>query len=331
MVEFKTNILLKDYSYYRIGGPARFFFEASGIEDVKEAFKTFKKHFSENKDLKIFVLGGGTNVLFSDEGFNGLVLKINFDFVNPVRCLLSNGVNLIDDCLIEAGAGILMNNLVNYLQGRNLSGLEWAAGLPGTLGGAIRGNAGAFGKEIKDSVCEILSIEIKNPDNFIVRKNKDCEFNYRSSIFKTKGNEIILKAVLSFAPADKEFIKKEIEKNFSYRLERQPLEYPSAGSVFKNVAIENIPLGQRGLFAEAVKTDPFPVVPAAYLIYKAGLKGIRQGGAMISEKHSNFIVNIDNASSNDVIYLINLAKSEVLKQFGVKLEEEIQILSENSS
>ncbi len=320
MINFKTNILLKDYSHYRIGGPARFFFEVSDIKDIKEVFKTFKKLFSENKDLKIFILGGGTNVLFSDEGFNGLVLKINFDFIN-----------LIDDYLIEAGAGVLMNNLVNYSQERSLSGLEWAAGLPGTLGGAIRGNAGAFGKEIKGSVYEVLSLEIKNPDNFVIRKNKDCEFNYRSSIFKTNDNEIILKAALSFTSADKELMKKEIEKNFSYRLEKQPLEYPNAGSVFKNVAIEKVPLDQRKLFAEVIKTDPFPVIPAAYLIHKAGLKGVCQGGAMISDKHSNFIVNIDNASSNDVIYLINLVKSEVLKQFDIKLEEEIQILSENFS
>jgi UDP-N-acetylmuramate dehydrogenase len=208
--------------------------------------------------------------------------------------------------------------------------LEWAGGLPGTLGGAIRGNAGAFGGEIKDVVCEVLSLDI---DSFnskkIKRKKEDCGFSYRNSVFKENSSlginpkEIIIEAVLDLKKGDKKKIRDVVAKNIAYREERQPLEHPNIGSVFKNVSCQKIKKSSLEKFRAVVKTDPFPVVPAAHLISEAGLKGISFGGAMISPKHPNFIGNALGASSGDVKKLIELVKSEIKNKFEINLEEEI--------
>jgi len=310
MITLLKNVSLKKHSHYQIGGPAKYFFELKDSNELEELFETIK-----NFNGPIFVMASGTNILFRDEGFNGLVIKVKNQFIKK-----ENG-------FWRVGAGTSMSEILNYTILNSLSGLEWAGGLPGSLGGAIFGNAGAFGGEIKDVIVETISWDFSQKmPNFIKRKNNECQFFYRSSIFKTRPQEIILEAKLKLEKGETIKIKKSIQEKINYRKTHQPLEYPSAGSVFKNVALEKIPQMWLDFVKPAVKNDPFPLVPAAYLIDAVGLKGESRGGAMISPKHPNFIVNFSNARAADVLSLIELVKEKVFKKFNVLLEEEIIIL-----
>ncbi len=306
IMELKKNVILKDYANYKIGGPADYFIEAKNIEELKGALNE-----ANRLNLPIFVLGGGTNILVSDEGFRGLIIKIQ-----DTRCK-------IKDKNIVASAGILMVDLVNIAAKNNLSGLEWAAGLPGAFGGAIRGNAGCFNGEMKDIIKETVSLYKRPPYQIIKRNNKECEFGYRSSIFKKIDNEIILEAKIILNPGDAEKIKELSEKNINYRLKNHPMRYPSAGSIFKNVAFEKIPQKFNKYFKQWLKDDPFPLVPAGIIIKEAGLAGKSVGGAKVSEKHANFIVNFDNAKARDVKLLIDSIKKTIKEKFNINLEEEI--------
>lgn len=308
---FSQSINLSDYSNYKIGGSARYFYRAKNVEQLTRSIEKARQ-----TKLPVFVLGGGTNLLISDDGFNGLVLK------PEINLLKAKGDT------VKVGAGVLVSELLNYSITKSLSGLEWAGGLPGTLGGAIRGNAGAFGGEIKDGVKEVVSLDIsgKTP-KIIKRNNKQCRFDYRDSVFKRRdGKEIILEATLAMRKGDKKQIREATEEKIKYRQERQPLDYPNIGSIFKNVPVQKYRNINISKFRYVIKNDPFPVIPTAYLISEAGLKGVSCGGAMISSKHPNFIVNVLNAKAADVKNLINLVKSEVRKKFDIELEEEIQYL-----
>jgi len=311
---FQENFPLKTISHYKIGGEARYFFEAKNVEEIIKAIEK-----AWQLGIPVFVLAGVSNVLIDDSGVNGLVIRPN---IKNFEILGKK---------IRVGVGVPMNQLLNDSMTENLSGLEWSAGIPGTIGGAIYGNAGSFGKEMKDIVESVISLDIseKNP-KVIRRENKECNFNYRSSIFKKqKGGEIILEAVLKFAEGDIQKIKEEAEKNINYRFEKHPMEHPSLGSTFKNVPVERFDSGfiEKPEIKKVIKIDPFPMIPAAYLIAEAGLKGISSDGAMISPKHPNFIVNVSEAGASDVKKLIDLIKNEVNKKFGVELEEDIEYLS----
>ncbi|MEK7555292.1 MAG: UDP-N-acetylmuramate dehydrogenase [Patescibacteria group bacterium] len=325
---FQKRVLLSKYSNFKIGGPAKYFFEAKNVEEIIKAVKLAKR-----LKTPFFILGGGTNILFSDKGFNGLVLKPNIKFIKR------NGN------FLRVGVGVQISQLLNYSINNNLTGLEWSAGIPGTIGGAVRGNAGAFGGEMKDIITEVSSLDISEARfKIIKRKKSDCCFGYRSSIFSAEGGsvsggknsktkEIITEVVLRLKKGEKSKIKEIINRNISYRRKNHPLGYPSAGSVFKNVDIVDFHEYEREyrkyLNKRFVKISGkfAPIndgkIPAAYLIAEADLKGISRGGAMISSKHPNFIVNISNATAKDVKNLIKLAKKEVKNKFKVDLEEEI--------
>ncbi len=309
MKKFQENINLASLCNYRIGGPARFFFEAKDRDDILWSVKEAKR-----RGLKIFILGSGTNLLVDDRGFDGLVLKPGFAFIQK------NGSDL------RVGAGVEMRDLLDCCAVNSLSGLEWAGGLPGTLGGAVRGNAGAFGGETKDSIKEVESFDVVS-EKILKRENGDCKFSYRSSVFKEKGGgEIILAATLSLKPGNKEKISEAVNEKIEYRKKRHPLDYPNVGSVFKNVDLRKVPEEIKSAIAPVIKIDPFPVVPAAYLISESSLKGVSFGGAMISPKHPNFIVNSLGAKSSDVKTLITLVKQKVKNKFKIDLEEEVQIV-----
>lgn len=307
---FEENVILKNHSNYKIGGPAKFFLRAKNVDEILEGVGVAR----QTKD-RIFILGGGTNVLFNDEIFDGLILKPEINFIKK------------ENDLIRVGTGTSMEELVDYFLKKGIGGLEWAAGLPGTLGGAVRGNAGAFCGETKDLIKEVISLDIsKAAPKIIKRVNDECEFFYRSSIFKSNGGrEIILEAVLFAPKADKKEIRDIAAKNIKYRIEKQPLEHPNIGSTFKNVPLERMKKINEDMKSK-IKTDPFPIIPVAYLISEAGLRGVSCGGAMVSPKHPNFIVNAFDATANDVKALIFLVKNEVYEKFKVKLEEEIEFL-----
>lgn len=309
MIQLEKDVLLKRHSHYQIGGPAKYFFQLTGSAHLEEVYEKIKI-----LALPVFILAGGTNILFPDKGWDGLVIKVANNFIKK------------ENDFWRIGAGTTMADILDYAIFNGLSGLEWAGGLPGTLGGAIFGNAGAFGHEIKNSVIETLSWDFSQSSlNFIQRKKDDCQFSYRSSIFKTKPQEIILEAKLKFEKGEAKEIKKSIQEKINYRKKHQPLEYPNAGSIFKNIPLTQIKTLCTSPHKSAfpVKMDPFPVVPAAFLLDQAGLKGETIGGAMISPKHPNFIVNLGGAKAADVLGLIELAKEKIKKQFQVNLEEEI--------
>ena len=315
---FQKNITLATHSNYKIGGPASYFVSAKNVEKIEGALDKWRSIHQCGKFCPhIFILGGGTNLLISDEGFNGLVLK------PEIKLLKVQGE------MVRIGAGVSMQNLLQFTIDNSLSGLEWAGGLPGTVGGAVRGNAGAFSGEIKDVIKEVVSLDISGKTPKIIRRsNKQCKFGYRNSIFKiNNGKEVIVEAVFEMKKGDKKAIRAAIEEKIIYRKERQPLEYPNIGSIFKNVDLRLVPQKLRLQFARVVKTDPFPVVPTAHLIDQIGLKGVSCGGAMISPKHPNFIVNTLGASAKDVKSLIDIAKYGVKEKFGITLEEEIQYVS----
>jgi UDP-N-acetylmuramate dehydrogenase len=324
MATFRENVSLSKFSHYKIGGPARFFFEAKTEQEIAWAIAEARQ-----RKLAVFILSGGTNILFSDKGFDGLVLR-------PAIMTLT----MKKAGTLEVGAGVFMDNLLQFTAGKSLSGLEWAGGLPGTIGGAIRGNAGAFGGEIKDNIISVRSFDTKTM-KFIGRSAKACAFKYRDSIFKRKnGAEIILSATFALAKGDRKAIARSIKEKIEFRKKRHPLEYPNIGSIFKNIPLHTIHKKGSEKYKKAlktgaltyrgshfsVKTDPFPVIFAAKLISEAGLRGVSSGGAMISPKHTNFIVNVLNATACDAKSLIGLAKAEVHKKFGLKLEEEVQLV-----
>lgn len=323
MRKFKENVPLSRFSNYKIGGPARFFFDAKSEDDVRWAIKEARA-----RKLPVFILGGGTNLLIRDEGWPGLVLRPNIQFVRAAGTR------------VEVGAGVSMDKLLAFAAKRSLAGLEWAGGLPGTVGGAIRGNAGCFGGETKDAIASVRSLDTKTM-KIVTRTGKKCGFKYRDSVFKKKkGSEIILSATFRLAKGDKKEIIRSMREKIMHRRTRHPLEHPNIGSIFKNVPLGAIhapgSTRYRGALREAVltfrgtrftvKNDPFPVIYAAKLLSESGLRGVSHGGAMISPKHPNFIVNVLHASAPDVENLIALAKAEVRGRFGISLEEEVQIL-----
>jgi UDP-N-acetylmuramate dehydrogenase len=306
-MKFEKNVLLKNYSHYKIGGTAKFFIEISSVDELKEALRLAKSLAQD----KIAILAGGTKVLISDEEFNGLIIY------NKIA-----GIEKLGNSL-RVGSGVLTKDILEYCIENSLSGLEWAGGLPGTIGGAIRGNAGSFGSETKDNVIEVESLDLKTLEEKI-RDNVQCEFGYRNSIFKSKKlPEFITYVTLKLMPGDKEKIKEAIQQKIDYRNIHQPMDVPSIGSTFKNIPLNSLSTKLQQEFSAIIKNDPFPVVPVTKLLSLAGLKGRRVGGAMISDLHPNFIVNIDNAKARDIKELIKIAKKAVKEKYGVTLEEEI--------
>jgi UDP-N-acetylmuramate dehydrogenase len=249
---------------------------------------------AKKSGLPIFVIGGGSNILAGDEGFRGLVIK------NEISFIAGGGG------FVSVGAGTRLSALADYYCENSLSGMEWAAGIPGTVGGAVRGNAGAALESMADAV---ESVDFFDASDSSLKINscskKECRFDYRESIFKKKRNLIIVSCALAAKKGDSADIKNKMADCLAKKKESQPLGYPSAGSIFKN------PDGEF----------------AARLIQDCGLKGKKIGGAMISEKHANFIINAGNATANDVMKLISLAKSEVLKKTGIRLEVEVEFLT----
>lgn len=303
----KKNILLKDYTSFKIGGRARYFTEAKTKEDLIKAIKA-----AEGLNLPFFVIGKASNLLISSKGYQGVLI------LNSIK-----GVRVSDT--IECRSGELLSSLVSTALREELKGMEWAAGIPGTIGGAVRGNAGAFNQSMSESVEKVKAYNAKE-DKIEYLSNKECEFSYRESIFKRNTDLIILKAYIKLKKGKRKQIEGKIKEYLDYRIKRQPYQFPSAGSVFKN--FEGTITDKKLLeeFEELEQFNKNKVIPAGYLIDKCGLKGTKEGGAQISEKQANFIINFSDATSEDVLKLINLIKKKVKDKFNIELKEEIQYL-----
>lgn len=284
------NEPMKKHTSFKIGGNADYFVSVKTIEELKQAL-----FYAKQKQIPRTIIGNGTNILVSDSGIRGIVIKIDIQKFD-----LKEENDYIE---ISVGSGNKMMALATQLKKQEISGFEQLSGIPGTIGGAIYMNAGAYGKEMKDIVISTRCMNMKG--EIIELSNEEQKFKYRSSVFNTK-EYIILDAKLKLKKGKKEDIELQMNEYLNQRKEKQPLEYPSAGSTFKR---------QEGIIT-------------AKLIDECGLKGYKIGGAMVSEKHAGFIVNTGDATAKDVLELIKYVKDEVYKKYGVKIEEEVKIVGE---
>ncbi len=306
--KFQQNVPLASLTTFKIGGPAKLFFEAATTADLVEAVA-----WAKQAGEKYFILGGGSNLLVSDKGFDGLVIKN-----------LSDSIEWQDsEAKVEAGA--VLARLVVEAADKGLSGLEWAAGIPGTVGGAVRGNAGAYGSSIQHNIktVAVLDPETNNVTDYTP---DECKFAYRHSIFKEK-KLIALSAVMKFTPTRPEEIRRAMAGNLAERAKIHAVK-PNAGSVFKNFLSSDLKDANPELLKEAEKEGVIRGgrVSAGWVISRLGFRGKRVGGAMISEEHGNFIVNTGNATAEDVLVLMSLVKQKVRVEYNLQLVNEIEYL-----
>lgn len=306
----RKNILLANHTTFRLGGPARFFCDVKNKKELVEAIK-----WAKEKKLPFFILGGGSNLLASDEGFEGLVIKIKSENIKIKSC---DG----EFKFIEAEAGAPLIKLVLESIKDGYSGLEWGFGIPGTVGGAVFGNAGRLGQDISQTVERV---KILDPDSLEEKEFRleDCDFKYRESRFKD-GGFIILSAVFKLKKAEKEDIEKTLMKAKNIASQSPP--WPSAGCAFKNYEIkgENDILLQN--FPELRRRVQSGKIGVGFLIDQCGLRGRQIGGAKIWEKHANHIVNAGGAKTRDVLEMIELVKKTVKEKYKIELEEEVRII-----
>jgi len=305
-MNIKEKVLLKDYTTFKIGGPADYFVEVNTIEEVQGALA-----WARDRGKKFLILGGGSNIIISDDGFAGLVIKLNLKKLEFV------GEQVI------VGPGVMLAYLLNQALSKNLIGLEFAAGIPGTVGGAIRGNAGTYGLSMSDVVTRIKYLD----DNYAIQEMdvQRAEFAYRHSIFKT-NSWIILQAELTLASGDIAAAKKLVAERLQYRQDTQPNQ-PSAGCIFKNIRFEDVDVETlRNKHVDVDKFAQHRKIPAGYLIEIMDLKGYSIGDAQISEKHANYIINKGQATAEQVIMLISFIKQQIRDKYGIQLQEEVQIV-----
>lgn len=288
---FRGNIAISEplsrFTTFRIGGPADYYLEPKDKTDLLKLIEYLREI-----NYPYILIGNGSNILISDEGIRGAAINLEYGFTKIE----------VSKNKVYAEAGVRLSKFVDVCIEHSLVGVENLAGIPGTLGGAILMNAGAYGGEISDF---IKTVEVLDEGKIKILKKEECGFSYRKSNLEGK---IILSAVFELPIGNKELAKQRRKELLLKRNQSQPVELPNAGSIFKNP----------------------PNDYAARLIEQAGLKGLTIGGAKISEKHANFIVNFNNASANDVIELMKIVQETVQKKFGILLEPEIRLLGFNS-
>lgn len=280
------NEQMSKHTSMKIGGPADIFVRANNLDELKNVIDVCKNHA-----VNLTVIGNGTNILVKDKGIRGVTVKLDFKNIK------------IDGEKIEAEAGVQLPILAKIAYENSLSGFEFASGIPGTVGGAVKMNAGAYGFEFKDVVIETTYLDKKL--NLITISNQEHKFSYRHSIFDETG-DIIISTKLKLKKEKQENIKRKMEENTKKRREKQPVNYPNAGSIFKR------------------KKEYIP----AEIIDKCGLKGYNINAAYISEKHAGFIVNKGNAKAEDVLNLIEHIRQTVKGKYNINLELEIKIIGE---
>ena len=286
-LNFTENASLKRYNTWKLSGNAEFLVHIHSINELSSLYT-----YILTDNIPYFIIGKGSNILVPDEGIKGIVIRLGKEF---------ESLN-INENLVTAGAAASFIVLCLNVAKQGLSGLEFGAGIPGSVGGAVTMNAGAHKSDVSKVLKKIKVLDERGQVRTLT--NEELQFSYRKSIIQQE-KWIVLEATFELKPANKEEIVKLTNDNKEYRLKTQPLKEASCGSVFKN---------------------PLPEY-SGNLIEKLGLKGHRIGNAQISEKHGNFIVNLGDASSNDVISLIRLAQEKAQEQYGVQLNPEVQFLT----
>lgn len=287
-IEMYEDVSLKKYNTYRLDVKCDYLVFPKDIDEVVKLISFLKEN-----NYRYLILGNGSNVIFKNNRYNGVVIKLsNLDKIE------------FDGDKVVVGAGVALSKLANMAINNSLSGLEFSVSIPGEIGASVSMNAGAYNESFSDV---FVSAKVLTPKLEIIElTNEDMDFSYRNSFIKKNKDYIVLEVVLKLKPGNKEEMNAVIEKRFEKRKATQPLEYPSAGSVFRN---------PEGMYA-------------GKLIEDANLKGYSIGGAMISDMHANFIVNKDNATGDDIINLINLAKDKVKENNNIDLYLE-QVIIDN--
>lgn len=312
-IVIQENIPLSQYSVFKIGGPARFFTVVKNKDEMIKALQ-----FTKEKGLPFFLLGAGSNILVADRGFDGLIIK------NELNAIFADRKT----SMMYADAGVSMPRLVAEAAKHSIAGLEWGIGIPGTVGGSVRGNSGAFGKEMKDV---LVSADVYDTKTATMKQfnNAECAFGYRDSIFKRKPELIILFAVFRGEKGDREAIQKQIIEISGARSKTQDIGAKCAGCIFKNPKWPDDTKHKTQItqkFPDLAQFQDRETIPASYLIDHAGLKGKHIGNAEVSLAHANYIINEGSATANEVMQLIALIKESVYRIYGILLEEEIQFV-----
>ena len=319
-MKIHENFDLADIVYYKIGGKARFLIDIENKEDLIKAFELLKKE----KVHDYFILGHGSNLILPDTYYGGAILRF-LPGKNSMKLLKANTV--------EAFAGDVLDKVIQFGFENNLTGLEWAGGLPGTVGAAVRGDVGAFGGEIKDVVKEVEVAEVVNGKlKFTILKRFELKFGYRSSLVKKK-KLIVVNVWFRLKTAEQSAVQKARQNyisNIEYRKRRHPLEFPNCGSVFKNISdpeqIKAI-LEVYPELEEKVKRDWRGKVSMGYLIKWFEMDGFQIGNAQISPKHCNFIINLGGAKAEEVKAIIRRVQNKFHETFGFRPEVEVEIVS----
>lgn len=301
----KRDVKMASFTAFKIGGPAAMFYTANNNDDLVTVVGAAKK-------LKIpfFIISGGSNILIDDEGIDKLVIQIK------TNDLIVRENKIIVDC------GVTLARLVEASIDNGLEGLVWASGIPGDVGGAIRGNAGAYGGEIADN---LTAVEVIRGSKEFVLKRNTIDFSYRDSSFKHNSDILLVGEFTLKESADREMLKAQSAEIISLREKKHP-HAPSAGSFFKNIPItyEN---EQKFKDLEVPKEYlEYKKVPTGWLLDQLKMRGTKVGGAMISDEHANIIINTGKATFKDVIELVQLMKDKVQEKFDIKIEEEVQII-----
>lgn len=311
MVAIKEYIPLAPYTIYKIGGTARYFVEARSAEEVQEAAA-----YAAEKKVPFFILGAGSNVLINDQGFDGMIIR------------MTGGGMRVDGDRIIADAGVMMARAAAEAARHGLTGFEWGIGVPGTIGGSVRGNAGCFGGEMKDVVHHVAVFDAGNVKHSMLDK-KACVFGYRDSIFKQHPEWIVVSATLKLKKGDPGEIQNEVRRITMERSAKQDIGTKSCGCIFKNVPWPESSTDREALLARFPALVAFAdraTIPASYLIDSAGMKSTREGGGIISPTHANFFINEGTATAEDITRLIAAAKDAVRGKYGMLLHEEIQYI-----
>ena len=285
----KTDEPMSQHTTFRIGGKADYFVAPKTKGQIKELID-----YCKQEGISYYLIGNGSNLLVGDKGFRGVIIQIDRAF---------GEITFLDEETVKAEAGVMLSKLAAEVADKGLTGFEFASGIPGTLGGAVYMNAGAYGGEIKDCIVSALILDENNEMKTLSKE--ELQLAYRNSIVAKKGYTV-LEAVFHFEKGEKEAILAKMAELNAQRREKQPLNFPSAGSTFKR---------PEGYFA-------------GKLIMDAGLRGFRVGGAMVSEKHCGFVVNVENSTAKDVVTLMDEVDRIVFEKFGVHLEPEVRFLGE---
>lgn len=305
-MDIRENIALKDLSTFKIGGKAKYVVFADNNDDVISALR-----FTQENNLSIGIIGAGCNLLITDDEIDGLILKMNAKNIE------------IKDSLVFAEAGLSLAALTALGHKHNLTGMEWAPSVPSSVGGAIRGNAGAFGGETKD---KLKQVRVYREGQIIDIEATALYFKYRYSEFKSPNNkDIILGGLFELETGDVNSSQKQVRDNIIKKNQNQPVGVACSGCIFKNYeGYIDSELYEK--YPDLAKFVDNGIIPSGYLIEKAGLKGVNSGAIQVSEKHANYMINTGDGKFEDVIKLIQIVKDTVFQEFGVVIEEEVSYL-----